>query len=232
MCSTHNKARNRDLCARLIAEATGNGAQLVCLPECCAFMGKTAVETLGAAEDLSLHQSDPAKVTTMQYFRELAVRNDVWLSLGGVQELRPDLGYNKISNAHVIIAPDGAVKAIYRKIHLFDAPSANLMESKTTAPGDEPMVVDMGFAKVGLSVCYDLRFPELYAHMRNNMGADVFLIPSAFTVRTGAAHWEVLLRSRAIENQCVVVAPAQYGSHNEHRTSYGHTMIVDPWGTV
>ena len=97
------------------------------------------------------------------------------------------------------------------QIHLFDAPSANLMESNTTAPGDQPMVVDMGFAKVGLSICYDVRFPELYAHMRNNMGADVFLIPSAFTVRTGAAHWEVLLRSRAIENQCVVVAAAQYG---------------------
>ena len=97
-----------------------------------------------------------------------------------------------------------------RQIHLFDAPSANLRESSTTAAGDAPVVVDMGFARVGLSVCYDLRFPELYAHMRNHMGADVFLIPSAFTVRTGAAHWEVLMRARAIENQCVVVAAAQH----------------------
>jgi predicted amidohydrolase len=100
---------------------------------------------------------------------------------------------------------------MHLQIHLFDAPSVSLQESKTTARGNEVVVVDVGFAKIGLSICYDVRFPELYAHMSRNMGADIFLIPAAFTVPTGSAHWETLLRARAIENQCVVIAPAQYG---------------------
>ncbi len=98
-------------------------------------------------------------------------------------------------------------------------------------PGTEPVVIDMGFAVVGLTTCYDLRFPELFGYLSNRLNAEIILVPSAFTVPTGRAHWETLLRARAIENQCVLVAAAQSGEHNSHRTSYGHTMIVDSWGT-
>ena len=121
--------------------------------------------------------------------------------------------------------------AEYRKIHLFDSPYSGLQESKNTRAGEEIIVVDCGFAKVGLTTCYDLRFPELYSILRDK-GAEIFLVPSAFTYKTGKAHWEILLKARAIENQCYVVAAAQIGKHNEKRTSYGQTMIVDMWGEI
>jgi predicted amidohydrolase len=126
-------------------------------------------------------------------------------------------------------------RARYRKIHLYDVDipgGAVLRESDATAPGDQAVVVEIDGARVGLSICYDLRFPELYRELVINQGAEVLLLPAAFTAHTGRAHWHILLRSRAIENQAWVVAAAQADQHNEKRASFGHSMIVDPWGTV
>jgi len=124
--------------------------------------------------------------------------------------------------------------AVYRKMHLFDIDLPgleHLKESKAISPGTELVVADAGFAKLGLSICYDLRFPELYRAL-SERGVEVLLVPSAFTDRTGRDHWEVLLRARAIENLCYVMAPAQWGRHSAHRSSYGRAMIVDPWGSI
>jgi predicted amidohydrolase len=138
-------------------------------------------------------------------------------------------------NTAVVVDPRGQLVARYRKVHLFDVDipgRATLRESEATAPGDELVVVDVDGARVGLTICYDLRFPELYRELVLDHGAEVLLVPAAFTAHTGAAHWQVLLRARAIENQAWLIAAAQWGRHNEKRESYGHTMIIDPWGTV
>jgi predicted amidohydrolase len=134
-----------------------------------------------------------------------------------------------------VVAPDGRLAARYRKVHLFDVDipgGAVLKESDGTAPGDRLEVVAMGERRVGLSICYDVRFPELYRRLVFDKGADVITVPAAFTAHTGAAHWHVLLRARAIESQAWLVAAAQHGRHNEKRESFGHSLIVDPWGTV
>ena len=131
--------------------------------------------------------------------------------------------------------PGGHLISRYRKIHLFDVDipgGATLRESDATAPGDEVVVVDIGGAPVGLSICYDVRFPELYRTLVKDKGAEILMVPAAFTAHTGAAHWHLLLRARAIEDQAWVVAPAQWGRHNDKRESYGHTLVVDPWGTL
>jgi predicted amidohydrolase len=135
----------------------------------------------------------------------------------------------------VVVDPRGELVARYRKIHLFDVDipgGATLRESDATAAGADAVVIDIDGAPVGLSICYDLRFPELYRALVKDRGAQVLLVPSAFTAHTGAAHWHVLLRARAIEDQAWVVAPAQWGRQNEKRESYGHSLVVDPWGSI
>jgi deaminated glutathione amidase len=134
----------------------------------------------------------------------------------------------------LLFDPSGSRLAAYRKMHLFDIDlpgMEHLKESRVTAPGAEVVVADAGFAKIGLTICYDVRFPELYRELTKR-GAEILLVPSAFTDRTGRDHWEILLRARAIENLCYVMAPAQWGKHGGNRASYGHAMIVDPWGSV
>jgi predicted amidohydrolase len=168
----------------------------------------------------------------------------LWLSLGGFPEKIPSSqttkrddkgnGNEKVYNTHIVLDDKGDIKALYRKIHLFDVNIPNgpvLQESKYTAPGSEVVVIDSPIGRLGLSTCYDLRFPEMYEALVKK-GAEVLLVPSAFTVLTGQAHWEILLRARAIETQCYVLASAQAGQHNEKRASYGHSLIVDPWGKV
>ena len=168
----------------------------------------------------------------IEKYRKLAKRLGVWLSLGGIHRIKDkDV---KMSNCHIIINDDGVVICEYEKIHLFDVKipgRVSLMESASTKPGNCLKICNTPFGKLGLSVCYDVRFPELYSRLAE-AGADILLIPAAFTQTTGMAHWEVLLRARAIENQCYVLASAQTGRHNEKRVSYGDAMIVDPWGTV
>jgi len=141
----------------------------------------------------------------------------------------------RVYNTHVILDSDGKLKASYQKIHLFDVSipgKVELRESKTTAPGENLVVCDSPLGKLGVTTCYDLRFPEMYTELVGSMGAQILLVPSAFTVPTGAAHWHVLLRARAIENQCYVLAAAQYGKHNQKRESFGHSLAVDPWGKI
>ena len=140
----------------------------------------------------------------------------------------------RVHNTSVLIGPDGATLAVYRKIHLFDIDlpgMEHLKESKAVRPGQDVVVADTPFGRLGLSICYDLRFPELYRR-QSAAGARVLAVPSAFTARTGQAHWEVLLRARAIENLAYVVAPAQGGVHENGRRTWGHSMLVDPWGQV
>jgi predicted amidohydrolase len=162
----------------------------------------------------------------------LARRHGVTLLLGSLPEAIP--GQARVYNTSVVLGPDGARLACYRKMHLFDIdiPGMPLLkESKAVAPGTELVVCETPQGPLGLSICYDLRFPELFRELARR-GARLLAVPSAFTDRTGKDHWEVLLRARAIENLAYVVAPAQVGAHDRGRASHGHAMIVDPWGSI
>jgi nitrilase len=162
----------------------------------------------------------------------MAERHHAWV-LAGTIGLADGRGRRR-SNASILFTPDGSVAAVYRKMHLFDVAipgRAEFRESAFVTPGRRPVVVRTPLAVFGLSICYDLRFPELYRHLAL-AGAEVLFVPSAFTAYTGRFHWTALLRARAIENLAWVVAPAQWGEHHSGRRSYGHTSVIDPWGTV
>jgi len=228
MTATDDVSANLAVCSELTARAASEGARLVVLPECFSFLGRREGDKLAMAEALD------GTGRVMSQLRELATKHGVWMLGGGTPELVPGDG-KRTYNAAIAIDPRGELVARYRKIHLFDVDipgGATLRESDSTAPGDELVVVDIDGAPVGVSICYDIRFPELYRQLVKDMGAEVLLVPAAFTAHTGAAHWHLLLRARAIEDQAWVVAPAQAGRHNEKRESYGHTLIVDPWGTI
>lgn len=228
MRSTGDLAANLAIVKDLTARAAADGAQLVALPECFSFLGRGEGDKLAIAE--SLRGTGPV-VSTL---RELAIKHGIYLLGGGTPETVPG-DPKRTYNTAVVFNPGGHLIATYRKIHLFDVDipgGAVLRESDATAAGDETVVVDIGGAKVGLSICYDVRFPELYRQLVKDKGAEVLFVPAAFTAHTGAAHWHLLLRARAVEDQAWVVAPAQWGRHNEKRHSYGHTLVVDPWGTV
>ncbi|XP_066464870.1 deaminated glutathione amidase isoform X2 [Eleutherodactylus coqui] len=226
MTSTSDKEENFSTCSRLVREAAARRAAVVFLPEAFDYIGGSTEETLSLAETL---EGD-----LMQRYRGLARACGVWLSLGGFHEKGSDED-PRISNSHVIVDAAGHIVSVYRKAHLFDVDlqsGVTLRESGFTVPGAEmaPPVSTPG-GKVGLAVCYDLRFPEMSLAL-SRAGAEILTYPSAFTVTTELAHWEVLLRARAIENQCYVAAAAQTGTHNVRRSSFGHAMVVDPWGVV
>lgn len=244
ICSVNNADSNFSTCRQLAEQAAAGGAQLLALPECFHFMGEHFSQTLAASESL--------EGGSMRRYRELAAEFKLWLSLGGFQERvaspptadddaasngdgsSHSSSNNKIHNTHVIIDSSGQLKSVYRKIHLFDAEvpgGPSLKESSYTVPGSSVALADSPAGVLGLSTCYDLRFPELYTSLASQ-GAQVLLVPAAFTVPTGRAHWEVLLRARAIETQTYVLAAAQVGQHNPKRASWGHSMIIDPWGKV
>ena len=228
MCSTADLQANLGVCRDRIAQAANDGARLVVLPENFSFLGRSERDKLAIAERLD---AGGPIVTTLQ---ELAVRHKVWLVGGGTPEV-VDGDERRTYNTALVIDPAGALVARYRKIHLFDVDipgGATLRESDATRAGDELVVVEIEGAKVGLSICYDVRFPELYRRLVKDRGANVLLVPAAFTAHTGPAHWELLLRARAVEDQAWVVAAAQWGRHNEKRESYGHTLVIDPWGTI
>jgi len=190
------------------------------LPEACSFIGQSAQETVAHAS--------PLEGPVLGRYRDLAQRLGLWISCGGFQETSPDPA--RLYNTHVLLNPQGEIVEAYRKIHLFD--HDKLTESRSTAPGREVRHAETPAGRVGLMVCYDLRFPWLSDRLRFDHGCDILTYPSAFTMRTGQAHWELLLRARAAETQCYVVAAAQTGRHNPKRESYGHAMIIDPWGTI
>jgi deaminated glutathione amidase len=214
--------RNIAITSRLTRAAIERGAQIVCLPEY--FSG---VELKGGL----LHPAafEEKRHPVLQAFCDLAREGRAWLLLGSLGVLAGD---GRIFNRGYLIDPAGAVAARYDKIHLFDVEltrGAPLLESATIAPGDRAIVADTGFCRMGLSICYDLRFPHLYRRLAQ-AGADVLAVPAAFTKMTGEAHWHVLNRARAIENGCYVVAPCQYGVLPGGAACFGHSLIVDPWG--
>jgi len=223
MNSTAEVERNLDTAERLVSAAAQRGAQLVGLPENFAFL-RSEGEPIPEAQAL-----DGPWVRRMS---ELSRRHRLTLLLGSLPERIE--GETRVYNTSVLLGPDGATLATYRKIHLFDIDLPgleHLKESRAVRPGEALVVADTPAGRIGLSICYDVRFPEMYRRLSRD-GARVLAVPSAFTDRTGKDHWEILLRARAIENLAYVIAPAQAGPHGKGRASYGHAMIVDPWGAV
>lgn len=226
MNSHDDVAANLAVVARRVAEARDQGARCVLLPENFAFMGGTDEQRREVAE--SLDERGPI----VEALRELAHRHGVTIIGGGLPERTSDP--ERPHNCSVVVGPDGTIVARYRKVHLFDVDVGDgqtYRESAAVTPGDAPVAVDVGPARVGLSICYDLRFPELYRRLVD-LGAQVLTVPAAFTLATGKDHWHVLLRARAIESQCYVVAAAQWGKHPKGRMTYGKSLVVDPWGDV
>ncbi|XP_034532089.1 deaminated glutathione amidase [Notolabrus celidotus] len=227
--ATPDKQANFSACKQLVEEAKAQGASMVFLPEGFDYIGSSREETLSLSESLT--------GDTISQYTQLAKKLEVWLSLGGFHERGHDWESDRrIYNSHIIINDKGDIASVYRKSHLFDVElpekGVSLKESAFTIPGPAlvpPIQTPIG--KVGLGICYDLRFPELSLALQRT-GAEILTYPSAFTVATGIAHWEVLLRARAIETQCFVLAAAQVGPHHEKRSSYGHALAVDPWGEV
>jgi len=223
MRSTEDRAENLRQTETLILEGAASGADLVALPENFAWL---------RSEGVQIPCAEPLDGPLVSRLSRLASENRIWLLAGSLPEAIP--GSHKAYNTSVLFDRGGSVVGVYRKIHLFDAnlPGAsNLTESDAVEPGSEVVVVPTEFGPLGLSICYDLRFPELYRR-QSLSGARLLAVPSAFTERTGRDHWEVLLRARAVENQCIVIAPAQWGRHSDRRASWGHSLAVDPWGRI
>lgn len=222
MVSTPVVEENFTTARRLIADAAGQGAQLVVLPEYWPIMG--------------MHDSDKVKLAEaydggpiQQFMSEIARQYGIWLIGGTLPLVAQEPG--KVMNATLVYGPDGAMVSRYDKIHLFSFTKGeeSYDESQTIVHGNDVTVFGAPFGDVGLSVCYDLRFPELYRAMGP---VSLIVVPAAFTYTTGRAHWEILLRARAIENQCYVLAAAQGGKHVNGRRTWGHSMLIDPWGEI
>ncbi|HEY8200766.1 MAG TPA: carbon-nitrogen hydrolase family protein [Actinomycetota bacterium] len=222
MNSQDEKAENLERGEMLIAQAAAWGSDLVVLPELWTYLGPRKRHS---------EVAEPIPGETTEFLARLAGRYRFWLVGGSILEAVE--GQGRVHNTSVVLNPDGELVARYRKLHLFDVEveGATYQESATMAPGEEVVVASLAGVPVGLTVCYDLRFPELYRRLAA-WGARLITVPSAFTMETGRDHWEVLLRARAIENQVYVLAPAQCGSHPPGHACYGNSMIVDPWGTV
>ena len=227
MVSAPEVGVNLAAAGRLIAEAAAQGAQLVALPEYFCILGRHETDKVKVAER---DAQEPGGGGPIQSFlAEAALRNGVWLMGGTLPMVSGDPA--RVRSANLVFDSSGHRVARYDKIHLFSFRQGveNYDETRTMQPGTEPVVIESPFGRLGLSVCYDVRFPELY---RSKPPIDMWFVPSAFTATTGSAHWETLLRARAIENLCYVVAPAQGGAHPNGRRTHGHTMIVGPWGEV
>jgi len=224
-CATHNTFANLAACQRLLQRAVSSGAKVLFLPEASDYISRTPVETL----ELCTTVDASPFVTGL---RESARTHSLPIVVG-IHEPAPT-DPKKVRNSCIYISPSGTITHSYNKLHLFDValPGVTLTESATTVAGQAfcpPFSTPAGM--LGLQICFDLRFPEGTRWLVNR-GAEIITYPSAFTVPTGRAHWEVLLRARAVESQCWVVAPAQAGAHSEKRRSWGGACVVDPWGTV
>ena len=222
--STPDVARNLEAAARLIREAASQGVQLVGLPEYFCLMGRRDTDKLAHAEA-------PGDGPIQRFLAAQAHEHRLWIVGGTLPIAGPTP--ERVFNSCCVFAPDGTLAARYDKIHLFrfDSGRESYDEARVLEAGGQPVALQAGPLRVGLSVCYDLRFPELYRRLCAPP-CDLLTVPSAFTHTTGRAHWELLLRARAVENQCYVLAPAQGGTHENGRRTWGHSMIVDPWGEV
>lgn len=217
-------AENLKSSAALIREAAGQGAALIATPENTDQMRRKTEDKLAAAGDEKTHPAIP-------FYADLAKELGVWLLIGSIGVKVSD---TQLANRQHLFAPDGSLKATYDKIHMFDVKlsrSEFYNESKDNRAGDKAVVADLGFAKLGMSICYDIRFGHLHRDLAK-AGAQILTAPAAFTVPTGKAHWEVLQRARAIETGSFVIAPAQVGEHEGGRLTYGHSMIIGPWGEI
>lgn len=217
-------AENVRMASDLIREAHKSGAQFIATPENTSFMAADA----GAKLQIAMRENDDRSLVA---FCALAEELRTWLLIGS---LAIKLSDNKTANRSYLIASDGRIAAHYDKIHLFDVDLPNqesYREFNTVTAGEQAVTADLPWGRIGLSVCYDVRFPQLYRTLAKS-GAEMLSVPSAFTETTGKSHWQHLLRARAIENGCFVIAPAQGGKHANGRSTYGHSMIVGPWGEI
>jgi len=229
LTSSDDPAENLVTVESLIIAAAEQGAGFICTPE---VTNCVSMDRVHQAKELCHEADDP----TLAGLRRVARDQSVWLSIGSLA-LKGGAG-GRFVNRSFLISPDGDIAGRYDKIHMFDvrvSKSETYLESSGYAPGSEAVVVDAGFANIGLTICYDLRFPHLHRALAK-VGAQVLLVPSAFSPTTGVAHWEPLLRARAIETGCYVIAAAQTGTHKaasgKARMTYGHSLVVSPWGEV
>ena len=226
MTSGIDPAANAAAIVEAVEQAAEQGADMLFTPEMAGYLDRNRAR---AAETLRSEADDPVLAAV----REAAVRHGLWVHLGSLP-LKEEGGDGRWVNRSFVIDGKGEIRARYDKIHLFDvdlATGESWRESAVYRPGEKVAAVETPWGRMGLSVCYDLRFPDLYRAL-TNAGATMLLVPAAFTVPTGEAHWHVLLRARAIEAGCFVIAPAQTGRHDDGRETYGHSLVIDPWGEV
>ena len=226
MNSGSDVAANLALAGRLIGDAAADGCALAVLPENFALMPVRG-------RDKSAHAETPGDGPIQDFLADTARRHGIWIVAGSIPLASPEA--ERVYGACPVVDEQGETRTIYRKIHLFDIdlPDANesYRESNSMYPGDDPVYCDTPIGRIGLTICYDLRFPELFRRLVDE-GATSFTVPAAFTAVTGKAHWHTLLRARAIENLAWVIAPGQHGTHPDQRATYGHSLIIDPWGRV
>jgi len=224
MTSLDDVGANLRAAGSLLAEAAAAGAELVALPENFAYLRR---------EGLPIPCAQGLDGEIVGFLRDAARRHGLWLLGGSFPEVADE---GRVFNTSLLLSPEGAIEAAYRKIHLFDVDlrpqgGSEFRESARIAPGQEVVVAKTPFGGLGLSICYDLRFPELY-RAQSERGVRLLAVPAAFAVETGRDHWEVLLRARAIENQVYLIAPDQFGKSAKSFETHGHSMIVDPWGKI
>lgn len=226
MCSSNIVDINLEKVAQFIYESSQNDAQIIVLPEMFAIMGLEAIDKIKVREKFGQGR-------IQAFLSEQARMNNVWI-ISGTIPIEDKNFEHKIRASCLVFDNTGNCIARYDKIHLFDitlSSTEQYKESDTTQAGDELVVFDTPFGKIGLAICYDIRFPELFRCLLNK-GAEIIVLPAAFTVPTGQAHWEILMRSRAIENFCYMIGSCQVGTHPSGRKTYGHSMIVEPWGNI
>jgi nitrilase len=228
MNSGQDLPANLERTASLLGEAAAEGCRLAVLPENFALMPERG-------GDKAKHAEQPGSGPIQDFLASAARQHGLWIVAGSLPLVSPEIAAERVYGACPVYDPDGKQQALYRKIHLFDVDLADnaesYRESKSMYAGDDVVSVAGPFGRIGLSICYDLRFPELYRQLVGQ-GATLFTVPAAFTVTTGKAHWHTLLRARAIENLAYVIAPGQFGNHPDNRSTFGHSLICDPWGRV
>jgi nitrilase len=219
---------NLELAERLIAEASADDCRLVALPENFALMPERG-------RDKARHAEEPGEGPIQSFLADTAARYRVWIVAGSMPLVSPAIDDERVFGACPVYDDSGVQRALYRKIHLFDVDlvdnGESYRESSSMYPGDDVVAVDTPAGRLGLTICYDLRFPELFRRLVDD-AVTLFTVPAAFTLTTGKAHWHTLLRARAIENLAYVIAPGQYGRHPDNRSTFGHSLICDPWGRV
>ena len=228
LCSRARPRDNIETVSDLVRRAAAAGADLVCTPETSSLMARNREELFAA---ITTEEQDPA----LAAWRAVARETQVWLLAGSlIVRVAQDKAADKAANRSLLLSPNGDIAARYDKIHLFDVtlPTGEThRESESYQPGSQIVTARLPWGTLGMSICYDLRFPVLYRTLARR-GAGFLSVPSAFTVPTGEAHWHTLLRARAIENACFVFAPAQAGAHENGRRTYGHSLVINPWGEI